>query len=52
MNGIKETCKCGHDKATHFLWRDYPEDSTKQYITCLAINCDCKKYKYEESKHG
>lgn len=35
MNGIKETCDCGHDRATHF----------EKESTCLGVHCDCKRYR-------
>ncbi len=41
MNGLKETCKCGHDKATHFR-----DPRTGEYLTCLGLQCDtCKRYR-------
>lgn len=41
MNGKRETCKCGHDKATHFQ-----DPKTGQALTCLGLFCnDCKRYR-------
>lgn len=44
MNGLRETCHCGHDKATHYLDR---EASPATYFSCLAMHCDCRRYAYE-----
>lgn len=38
MNTLREVCKCGHDKATHF----------KGKHNCLGLYCnDCKEYRNE-----
>jgi hypothetical protein len=39
FDNLRETCHCGHDKATHY--RDAADGAR---ISCLAIACDCPKY--------
>jgi hypothetical protein len=35
VNGVREICHCGHDKATHF----------ENKHTCLASACSCRRYR-------
>lgn len=35
MNMLRETCRCGHDKDTHF----------EKEATCLGVNYDCPCYR-------
>ena len=40
MGEYRETCRCGHDKATHFV------DPTGKSMSCLGLHCnDCKRYR-------
>ena len=41
VNGLRETCHCGHDKATHFVDAG---DMPPVVRTCLAGGCECKRY--------
>lgn len=41
MNGLRETCHCSHDKATHFA---DASDSPVVHRTCLAAGCECRLY--------
>lgn len=39
----RETCRCGHDKASHF--REHGV-----YLTCLATHCQCRRYRNENER--
>jgi hypothetical protein len=41
MNGLSETCHCGHDKATHYRDQDI---QPPEHSTCLAMACACGRY--------
>jgi hypothetical protein len=34
MNGLKQLCKCGHHKDTHF----------EKEASCLGMHCECKRF--------
>ena len=38
QNGLKETCVCGNDRASHYLETDGTVGA------CLCANCPCRKY--------
>jgi hypothetical protein len=44
VNGLRETCHCGHDKLTHYLDHD---TVPPQRVSCLAMACDCRAYAHE-----
>lgn len=53
---LRETCHCGHDKATH-----YPDETRKDRVTgmtftlmgaCLGMRCDCIAYVNENDPSG
>jgi hypothetical protein len=37
--GLKETCHCGHDKASH-----YRDAGSRETLSCLCQGCDCRRY--------
>jgi hypothetical protein len=39
VNGLRETCHCGHHKDTHHF------DPVKGPGDCLGMRCDCKGYR-------
>lgn len=41
MNNLRETCHCGHDKASH-----YRDESVRPAVlrACLCTGCDCGAY--------
>lgn len=39
MNGLRETCHCGHDRASH-----YADPTTGEKHACLCRGCDCERY--------
>lgn len=41
MNGLREACHCGHDKATHYL--DHASTPAER-CSCLASCCECVRY--------
>ena len=57
MNGLRETCKCGHDRATHYADLPSTGDVTKPaesgrlvYLDCLGSWCNCRRYEPEDPK--
>lgn len=42
---LRETCKCGHDRASH-----YAEPNTGKACGCLCTACECKRYRWEFAK--
>ena len=47
---MKETCSCGHDKASHYAETIASGDTTQQsrrvvYRMCLAVWCECREFK-------
>jgi GTP cyclohydrolase II len=52
VNGLREVCHCGHDRATH-----HPDEATKNngitvYLlgNCLGLYCDCLFYVNENEQ--
>lgn len=44
MNGIRQLCHCGHDRATHYVDRSV---SPPEIAGCLAVGeCTCSRYVY------
>lgn len=41
MNGLRETCHCGHDKASHYLDRTV---HPAKLCACLCGGCECTRY--------
>lgn len=41
MNNLKETCHCGHDRASH-----YRDESVRPAVlcACLCTGCECKAF--------
>jgi len=44
---LREECRCGHDKATHFrslAERQEGRELPAEILTCLASACPCKRF--------
>lgn len=42
MNGLRETCHCGHDKSSH-----YRDAGDGKLYSCLCRGCECRAYANE-----